>query len=112
MIDLVGALGVAELPAREEEFGAPELHLVVMHRVLVGLYEELHRLHGLFGTPELVVRTGLLVDHPVVVLVVRVFGEQAVVERDGLERPGGRRLARRRRAASTRRHRPRLTGLR
>ena len=64
-----------------------------MHRVLVGLCEELHRLHGLFGTPELVVRTGLLVDHPVVVLVVRVLGEQAVVERDGFERPGGRRLA-------------------
>ena len=56
--------------------------------------QTLHRLHRLFGPPQLVVRAGLLIQHLVVVLVGRILREQLIVERDRLQRSGRRQLLR------------------
>ena len=88
MIAAIGVLGVAEPSAREEVLAPPELHLVEVRGMRIRGDQALHRLHGLFGAAELVVRPRLLVEDLVVVLVSRVLGEQPVVERDRLERPG------------------------
>ncbi len=105
----VGRFGLAEFPAREVELATPVLHLVVVSRMRIRGDEALHRLHGFFGPPQLVVRARLLVQHLVVVLVGRILGEQPVVQRDGLERGGRvRRLRTGRRRQARRRGRARF----
>ena len=47
--------------------------------------QALHRLDGLFGAAEFVVRPRLLIEDLVSVLVIRVLGQQPVIESDRLE---------------------------
>jgi len=51
--------------------------------------QALHRLDRFFGAAELVIGPRLLIEHLVAVLVIRVLGEQFVVQSDCLERPRG-----------------------
>ena len=83
----VGVLGVEVFPVYEEVFGASELHLVEITGLGEVADEPVHDLHGLFDPPQLLVGAGHLVEHLVVALVLRIFSEQLLVERDGLERP-------------------------
>jgi hypothetical protein len=80
----VGLLGVQVLPAHEEVLPAPELHLVDVAGMGVAGDQLLDHPDGLVVASELVEGAGLLVEDLVVVLVVRVGGQDLVVELDGL----------------------------
>src|SRR6267378_6359387 len=81
----IGALGVAVASAREEVLAPPELHFVEVRGMRIRADYALHCLDGLFGAAELVVRPRHLIEDLVAVLVIGVFGEQPIVERDRLE---------------------------
>ena len=88
----VGLLGVEVLAPDEEVFGPPELDLVYVPGVRV-LGDQLFD-HGdrLVVAPQFVVGARLLVEDLVVVRVVRIGGEDLIVELDGFQgaRPGRR----------------------
>ena len=81
----IGALGVEVASAREEVLAPPELHFVVVLGMRIRAYQALHRFHGLIGAAEFVVRPRLLIEDLVSVLVIRVLGQQPVIESDRLE---------------------------
>src|SRR5258707_15005207 len=67
----------------------PELHFVEVLGMRVRADQALHGFDGLFGAAELVVRPRLLIEDLVALFVVRVLGQQPVVEGDRLERTRG-----------------------
>src|SRR5262249_35961055 len=77
--------GIAIFSAREEVLTPPELHLVVVLGTGIRAYQALHGCHGLIGAAEFVVGPRHLIEDLVFVLVIRVLGQQLVIERDRLE---------------------------
>src|SRR5262249_54696239 len=77
--------GIAIFSAREEVLTPPELHLVVVLGTRIRAYQALHGCHGLIGAAQFVVRPRHLIEDLVFVLVIRVLGQQLVIESDGLE---------------------------
>ncbi len=82
----VGFFGVDVAASREEVLRAPKPNLIYAARVRVLGDQSFGYGDRLVGSAELVEGARLLVEHPVVVLVVRIGVEDAVVERDRLER--------------------------
>src|SRR5262249_6917085 len=80
---------VPKFSAREEVLTPPELHFVEVHGIRIRAYRALHRFHGLIGATEFVIRSCHLVEDLVIVLVIRVLGEQPFIESDRLKRALG-----------------------
>ena len=88
----VALLGLEPLLPGEEVLRPPELNLVDVLGVGVVGDQPLHDRDGLVDAPDLVECARLLVKHRVVVRVVRIVGQDLVVELDGIDRPRQRRL--------------------
>src|SRR5215475_4311675 len=71
----ISALCVAVVPTREEVLAAPELHFVEVRGMRIGANQALHRIDGLFGSAELVVRPRHLIENLVAVLVTGILVE-------------------------------------
>src|SRR5262249_30734901 len=67
----------------------PELHFVEVRGIRISLDRALHGFHGLVGATEFVIRSRHLIEDLIVVLVIRVLGEQLFIESDRLKRALG-----------------------
>src|SRR5205823_9956843 len=82
-------LGVAIAAAREEVLSASVLHFVKVGGIRILADQLLHGRDGIFGATEFVVRPRLLIEDLVSVLIIRILGEDSVIESDCLEWPLG-----------------------